>query len=208
MFNEKQKQILDTAEKLFAIHGFDGTSIREIAASAHVNVAMINYYFGSKEKLMKALFQNRTETSRMRRETLLHDNTLDPFKKLEIVVDEYVDKVWEKQRFFKVMVHEQILEKGSIVTKWLKDVKKQNLEFIEKLVKEGQKKKLFKKNVDTVMLVTTMTGTALQSFLNKDVYKQFHHSGEIDSATFDRQLREKTKIHIRSLFKAILNYEA
>ena len=35
---------------LFGQKGFDGTSVREIAAGADVNLAMINYYFGSKEK--------------------------------------------------------------------------------------------------------------------------------------------------------------
>ncbi len=49
-YNEKQLQILEVAEKLFAANGFDGTSIRDIASEAEVNIAMISYYFGSKEK--------------------------------------------------------------------------------------------------------------------------------------------------------------
>ena len=53
-FNEKQIEILHVAEKLFAEVGFDGTSIREIAKIANINIAMISYYFGSKEKLLEA----------------------------------------------------------------------------------------------------------------------------------------------------------
>jgi AcrR family transcriptional regulator len=53
-FTDKQIQIIDIAERLFAERGFDGTSVRDIADEAGINVAMISYYFGSKEKLMEA----------------------------------------------------------------------------------------------------------------------------------------------------------
>ena len=57
--NDKQVHIIETAEKLFALHGFAGTSIRDISREAGINVAMVSYYFGSKEKLMEAIFHHR-----------------------------------------------------------------------------------------------------------------------------------------------------
>lgn len=208
MFNEKQRQILDAAEKLFAYKGFDGTSIRDIAKAAHVNIAMISYYFGSKEKLLHALFEDRTEQVRSRLKSVLEDETLEPMKKLGIVVDEYVERIWEKPRFFKVMINEQIFERNTLVTRLVKEMKKQNMELIDKLIKEGQKKKLFKKGVDTVLLTVTMTGVALQSMLNKEYHKEFHQYKEVDNATVEQQFKDKTKAHIKSLFKAILSHEA
>ena len=50
LLDTKQK-ILDAARVLFAAHGFDGTSVRDIANTAEVNVASVNYHFHSKEKL-------------------------------------------------------------------------------------------------------------------------------------------------------------
>ena len=47
----KKETIIESAIKLFSTKGFEGTSVREIASDAGVNVAMINYYFESKEKL-------------------------------------------------------------------------------------------------------------------------------------------------------------
>jgi AcrR family transcriptional regulator len=44
-------RLLDSAEQLFAERGFDGTSIRDLAAAAECNIASVNYYFGGKEKL-------------------------------------------------------------------------------------------------------------------------------------------------------------
>jgi len=44
-------RLLDAAEVLFCEHGFEGTSIRDIAASADCNIAAVNYYFGGKNNL-------------------------------------------------------------------------------------------------------------------------------------------------------------
>ncbi len=72
-YSEKQLQIIRTAEKLFACKGYDGTSVRDIAEEAGVNVAMISYYFGSKEKLMQALFHQRMEKVRTKIESLVNN---------------------------------------------------------------------------------------------------------------------------------------
>ncbi|MDP7449002.1 MAG: TetR family transcriptional regulator, partial [Candidatus Latescibacteria bacterium] len=42
-------RLLDAAEGLFAGHGLDGTSLRAITSAANVNLASVNYHFGSKE---------------------------------------------------------------------------------------------------------------------------------------------------------------
>ena len=48
-------KILDAAEQLFADKGFNGTSLREITSRAEVNLAAVNYHFGSKKELIKAV---------------------------------------------------------------------------------------------------------------------------------------------------------
>lgn len=52
-------RILTAAEIEFADHGFDGVSVRQIALRAEVPVALINYHFGSKEGLYRAIFEMR-----------------------------------------------------------------------------------------------------------------------------------------------------
>lgn len=48
-------KILDAAEQLFAEHGFEQTSLRQITAAAEVNLASVNYHFGSKKALIQAV---------------------------------------------------------------------------------------------------------------------------------------------------------
>ncbi|TYK65679.1 TetR/AcrR family transcriptional regulator [Colwellia echini] len=50
-----KNKILDVADVLFANKGFNGTSLREITSQANVNLAAVNYHFGSKKELIKAV---------------------------------------------------------------------------------------------------------------------------------------------------------
>jgi len=54
-------QILDTAENLFADHGFSATSIRRIADEASVNPALVHYYFGNKKTLLQTVMERSFE---------------------------------------------------------------------------------------------------------------------------------------------------
>lgn len=49
-----KQRILDCALKVFSEHGFDGTTVRDVAADAGVNHAMIRYYYSTKEQLWRA----------------------------------------------------------------------------------------------------------------------------------------------------------
>jgi len=59
-----QDRLLDAAEQLFSEHGFEGTSVRDIAATAGCNIAAVNYYFSGKDKLYTEVW--RRELVQMR----------------------------------------------------------------------------------------------------------------------------------------------
>ena len=59
--HETRTRILDAAEELFMQHGFEGTSMRLLTAKAGVNLAAVNYHFGSKDALIEALFRRRLD---------------------------------------------------------------------------------------------------------------------------------------------------
>ena len=64
-------RILDAAEALFMEHGFEATSLRSITAAAGVNLAAVNYHFGSKEELFEAVLTRRLDPMNQRRVDLL-----------------------------------------------------------------------------------------------------------------------------------------
>jgi AcrR family transcriptional regulator len=59
--HETRTRILDAAEELFMQHGFEGTSMRLLTAKAGVNLAAVNYHFGSKDALVEAVFRRRLD---------------------------------------------------------------------------------------------------------------------------------------------------
>ena len=60
MTSDTKERILDAAGRLFADHGFPATSMRDITQEAGVNLAAVNYHFGSKEALMIAVLDRST----------------------------------------------------------------------------------------------------------------------------------------------------
>jgi AcrR family transcriptional regulator len=64
-------RILDAAESLFMMHGFEATSLRAITATAAVNLAAVNYHFGSKEELFQAVLTRRLDPMNRERLDLL-----------------------------------------------------------------------------------------------------------------------------------------
>ena len=66
-----KERILGAAELLFAQRGFDGASLRQLTAAAGVNLAAVNYHFGSKDKLVEEVFRRRLDALNERRLTAL-----------------------------------------------------------------------------------------------------------------------------------------
>ncbi len=52
---DTKTRVLNAAEQLFAAHGFNNTSLRQITSEANVNLASVNYHFGSKKSLIQAV---------------------------------------------------------------------------------------------------------------------------------------------------------
>src|SRR5260370_7687063 len=73
---ETKQRILDSAERLFAEHGSEATSLRNIIADAKVNLAAIHYHFRSKDALLEAVIVRRLEPINQERLKLL-----DPCKR-------------------------------------------------------------------------------------------------------------------------------
>src|SRR6185503_13572364 len=65
--HETRTRILDAAEELFMQHGFEGTSMRALTTRAGVNLAAVNYHFGSKDALIEAVFRRRLDPMNVER---------------------------------------------------------------------------------------------------------------------------------------------
>ncbi|HEY2347732.1 MAG TPA: TetR family transcriptional regulator [Puia sp.] len=204
----KQVQLLDTAEALFSQKGFDGTSVRDIAEAAGINTAMISYYFGSKEKLMEEIFERKSLNIKEKVADLLKDDSLDPLEKMYSLVDMYIEGILSRKTFHRILLCEQIINQNPSIIELLDKMKTKNSEYINDLIRLGQKKGLFKKNIDIPMMTNTLIGTVSHTLVNIDFYKSYHHLENMKDEEFERVVKKKLSVHIKNIYKAILTHES
>lgn len=153
--NDKRAHILDVAEYLFAHQGFEAVSIREISKAADINIAMVSYYFGSKEKLYEAVVTRKLISSEL---ILHHIERYNCSKdKLFVIVDLLTDKFFEHRNMQTIIFREMAMEQRTAMAELIANQLHQNFTIINDVIQKGIKQKEFKK-VDVELTVMTIIG--------------------------------------------------
>ena len=205
MAADKREHILTVAEELFGDNGFDGTSVRDIAQKAGVNLAMISYYFGSKEKLLEALIELRAGYSVGIMEELNKDQTLSPWDKIDRLVDFYVEKVLNNLRFHSIMYREATNVRSEEIRDRIINIKLRNLEQITKIIQDGQQKKLFRE-IDIPLTMGSLMGT-ISSYTQARPYgcQVLALGYDVNDDTYRSKLAPRLKAHLKQLLRAHLD---
>lgn len=199
----KEHNILLAAEKLFAEKGFEGTSTREISREANVNISMISYYFGSKEKLFEKIFEFRMNESLAFSKDILGNTDVNEWQKLTAVIDRYIERVRMYKPYYLIMQREQLANKNPYIDEFLTKSKKDFLNIYTELIAEGLEKKIFTKNPRLEFLHSTVTGTIFSAFNSLPLYKDYLNGDE----NYENEYVDGIKIHIKSILKHLLGYE-
>lgn len=202
--NDKQIQILNVAETLFAEKGFDGTSIRDISKVAKINIAMVSYYFGSKEKLLESLILFKTTGLK---EQLFHliDENLEPFDKINKLIALYVNRINCNKGIYRILHFELASKKKALEIQSFSEIKKANLKSMELIIQEGQAKGVFRKDVIIPLLTPTILGTYFHFNMNKPFFEEI-----LDLKTdedYDNYVKTDLTKHIQQTIKALLIHE-
>jgi AcrR family transcriptional regulator len=92
-------KLMDAAEKLFARRGFYGSSLRDITTAAGVDLALVNYHFGSKKQLLIAVIERRgavLNEERLRRLADARVSAAPGAPSTEAVVGAFLDPILER----------------------------------------------------------------------------------------------------------------
>jgi AcrR family transcriptional regulator len=203
-FNDKQIDILQAAEKLFAEEGFDGASIRNIAKEANVNIAMISYYFGSKEKLLEALIIHRTSGMKMQLENIFNEN-LSPADKVDRLIDLYISRINKNKCMYQIVHFELSTKKRIMDMKAFIDIKLQNVEAFKRIIQEGQEEGVFRKDINIFLIPTTIVGILVHFQMNR-IFMETALQLESDDA-FEAYIKNELTAHIKQTIKALLLHE-
>lgn len=201
--NNKQLQILQVAETLFAEKGFEGTSIRDISKEANINVAMVSYYFGSKEKLLEALILLKTSGLK---EQLIHliDENLEPMEKINKLIALYINRINCNKGIYRVLHFELASQKKALEIQSFSEIKKANLKSMELIIQEGQAKGVFRKDIIIPLLTPTILGTYFHFQMNKPFFEEILNLKTDEE--FDNYVKNDLTKHIQQTIKALLIY--
>lgn len=204
IFNEKQICILQVAEKLFAEKGFDGTTVRDISKAAKINIAMVSYYFGSKDKMLEALIRFRTEDLSIKIENLIKES-LSPLEKMNRLIEFYISRINQNKDIYKIMHFEFSSKKRMLDFESFTQVKKRNVASLRSIINEGQDLGIFNLDVNIDLIAPTILGTFFHFQMNRPYYESIFDL-QNDEA-FENYVNTELTLHIKRTIKALLLYE-
>lgn len=204
-FNDKQIQILQVAETLFAEKGFDGTSIRDIAKEAKINIAMISYYFGSKEQLLESLIVYRATDIKLQLDILILED-LSPLEKINKLIALYIHRINGNRCIYKIVHFEFSSQKRETNLEAFTELKKGNLKALEAIIQDGQEKGFFRKDIIVPLLTPTILGTYFHFHLNRPFYENLLQLNTEEE--YNTYIKTTLTMHIQQTIKALLTYES
>jgi len=196
---DKKEVILTVAEKLFSEQDFDAVSVRDIAKEANVNVAMISYYFGSKEKLFEALIVGRIGAAINVLKGMINPE-MRGYEKMEQVIDYYIDKLINNRKIHRMINRELSSNNRPHLRDLIMGSMRANREFIKGFMEEGIRNKEFKPDMDIDMTIMNFFGT-----MNHNVGASYYSCDMFDKKNeaelFTPEFAERLKTYFKNSFK-------
>ncbi|AZB00618.1 TetR/AcrR family transcriptional regulator [Chryseobacterium joostei] len=204
-FTEKQIHILDIAEELIAKKGYEGTSVRDICSKANINVAMISYYFGSKEKMMSYLYQYRVLKTREN-----FSEFADTIKegKPEMQMREmikYIVSQLFKYNYFHGFVTQELRHTENLKDELL-DFYQLFVKKLDEVIKKGVASGVFTFTPKPEDILTMIIGSTLFVIRNKNFYELYVPSKNEEA--YSKEAEKKVRMNLLLSVFAILGYAA
>lgn len=201
---------MDVAIELFAENGFTETSVRQIAEKAGVNVAMINYYFGSKKELLESIFEYQLANKTISLEKIMSNAGMDPVQKIEAYLDYFIESAFSSLKFNKIMVKRTTTEvdRDSKIFKLVVESRAQYRKIIEGVIVQGQKEKLFRKGIDIVLMSAIFVGTVNHVLSNVPYYSTVYNIPQGDMKAYKDKFVKKLNKEIKLIIKSYLSIDA
>ena len=203
---DKKEIILSAAMKLFGIKGFEGTSVRDIAAEAGVNPAMINYYFGSKDKLFESLVEYKAAYLKGVFAELEGNLSLSPLEKLNIIIDRYINRIFEGPQFHHLLHRELSLERRPQMKDAIAEILLRNIIYAKRIIQQGIDSGQFRQ-VDTELTMTTILGTISYLLSSEIMCRKMLHKGKDFNPYHSIKLKERLSEHLKQLIRSHLVIE-
>ncbi len=185
---DTESKIKEAARKVFLEQGYEGAKIRQIADEAGVNLAMVNYYFRSKDELFKSIYQETLREFLGRIAILLNEET--PLEvKIWKIVDRYTDFITENPLLPMFVLSEQRKNGASFFRELgVKNIV-ENSYFQKQLVQEAEAGRI--RAVQPLQVIVTIMGNIIFPVMAKSIVS---YVGTFDDNGFGQFLETRKQI--------------
>lgn len=188
-----EEKIKAAARKVFMEKGFGASRTRDIAEEAGINLALLNYYFRSKEKLFHEIMMERVQQLFGSVAPILMDDSTTLEKKIELITPRYIDLLQENPDLPMFVLNEIRKQPDFLKTKVNLQQILMNSSFLKQL-------KAIRKDIDPAHFLINLMGMMLFPFIARPIVIT---TGIISEKGFTSLMEERRKL-IPKWFNAIL----
>lgn len=203
-FNPKQKHIMRTALEIFSQKGYNGSSVRDIAMASNVNLAMINYYFGSKLQLLEAIFEQMTELSKSQIDSYIFDESLAPIEKLEKIIDGYTQFALENKNFMILLIRHQLTSGNDKIDDFIFSLKFRYWRIFHSALEEAKKANFFNQDANIVTITAIVMGTMNYLISDRNFLSKAKGIDYEDDEKYCREIIHVTMNNIKTILHTYL----
>lgn len=194
---DTESKIKEVARRVFLEQGYEGTKIRQIADEAGVNLAMVNYYFRSKEQLFKSIYLETFREFIGRIAILVNEET--PLEvKIWKIVDRYTDFILENPLVPTFVLSEQRQNGAGFFEEMNIKSILQNSYFRRQLLQEAEKGTI--RPIEPIQIIVTIMSNIVFPVMAQPIIS---YVGSFDANGF-RQFIETRKRMVPEMIMAYL----
>lgn len=188
-----EEKIKAAAKKLFTQKGFAATKTRDIAEEAGINLALLNYYFRSKEKLFELVMKENVQLLLGVMIEKINNNPLPFEEQLDFIVSNYIDMLLENPGlpFFVLnLLQSGNLPDGDHGDPLFKNIEKMRNSFLHNIKAAMEKGEI--KHVHPLHIIANLMGMLVFPFIARPILMA--RSGNISQADFEELMIERKKL--------------
>lgn len=189
-----EEKILISASKVFTEKGFSGTRTRDIAEEAGINLALLNYYFRSKEKLFEQVMKAKIVLLFGQILPIITDEKTTLEEKIDLTTGKYID-ILSKNPNLPVFVISEIQKKNSELTSVLPIRKVFNNSSLIKQIKEKRP------DMNPLHFLVSFLGMTIFPFVAKPIFNAFQIIKDDEFQQFIEERRKLIPIWVKTLLE-------
>lgn len=189
-----EEKILISASKVFTEKGFSGTRTRDIAEEAGINLALLNYYFRSKEKLFEQVMKAKIVLLFGQILPIITDEKTTLEEKIDLTTEKYIN-ILSKNPNLPVFVISEIQKKNSELTSIIPIRKVFNNSSLIKQIKEKRP------DMNPLHFLVSFLGMTIFPFVAKPIFNAFQIIKDDEFQQFIEERRKLIPIWVKTLLE-------